>query len=289
MLKRAFYFTLIILSLTGIVFAQQPSHKKAAKKPVAKTSTTPKSADSTISAGTSDSTKVVKTKKPAEAKKKGPEKDTLHVSIGEVVSILHNGTGWVKDDFGKWISSPKRIPFEDPDLNNEYYSRYEIGKDNFQEMDLMPVSFQGKKYFSLAVRYMKAINEEQKDKTKEWNRGAYLVRAVAHCGECHTPRDLLGGLKTDRRFAGGNMTVDGVKAPDITPDPGAIGRWSIDDLASYLDDGLTPSGDIAGGAMAEVIRGTSALSVQDRRAIAFYIKSQAPIAPAPSQKASEGG
>lgn len=127
------------------------------------------------------------------------------------------------------------------------------------------------------------------DKTKEWNRGAYLVRAVAHCGECHTPRDLLGGLKTDRRFAGGNMTVDGVKAPDITPDPGAIGRWSIDDLASYLDDGLTPSGDIAGGAMAEVIRGTSALSVQDRRAIAVYIKSQAPIAPAPSQKASEGG
>ncbi len=166
--RKAFYFTLIILSIAAIGFAQQPVHKKTAKKPEAKASTTPKSADSTISAGPSDSTKVVKTKKPVEAKKKGPEKDTLHVSIEDVINTLHNGTGWVKNDFGKWVSSPNRIPFEDPDLNNEYYSRYEIGKDNFQEMDLMPVSFQGKKYYSLAVRYMKAINEEQKDKTKEW-------------------------------------------------------------------------------------------------------------------------
>ena len=131
--------------------------------------------------------------------------------------------------------------------------------------------------------------EPDPDKTKEWNRGAYLVRAVAHCGECHTPRDLLGGVETNRRFAGANMAVDGVKAPDITPDPKAIGRWSVDDLASYLDDGLTPSGDIAGGAMAEVIRGTSALSNEDRLAIAVFIKAQAPIPPAPMQKMSQGG
>jgi mono/diheme cytochrome c family protein len=127
------------------------------------------------------------------------------------------------------------------------------------------------------------------DETKEWNRGAYLVRAVVHCGECHTPRDFLGGLESNRRFAGANMAIDGAKAPDITPDPGAIGRWSVDDLASYLEDGMKPSGDIAGGAMAEVIRGTSALSPQDRHAIAVYIKSQAPIPPAQRHAGSSGG
>lgn len=126
------------------------------------------------------------------------------------------------------------------------------------------------------------------DQSREWNRGAYLVRAVVHCGECHTPRNRLGAEQTDRRFAGATFAVDGAKAPDITPDPGAIGRWSIDDIASYLDDGLTPSGDAAAGAMAEVIGGTSMLRPSDRHAIAVYIKSQAPIPPTASRKVSPG-
>ncbi len=126
------------------------------------------------------------------------------------------------------------------------------------------------------------------DESKEWNRGAYLVRAVVHCGECHTPRDWLGGIETARRFAGANAAVDGMKAPDITPDPRALGRWSVDDLASYLDDGLTPSGDSAGGAMAEVIRGTSALGAGDRRAIAVYMKAQTPIPPTLSHEVAKG-
>lgn len=125
------------------------------------------------------------------------------------------------------------------------------------------------------------------EESKQWNRGAYLVRAVAHCGECHTPRDWLGGVEANRRFAGASMAIDGMKAADITPDPRAIGRWSVDDLASYLEDGLTPSGDSAGGAMAEVIRGTSALSSDDRHAIAVYMKAQAPIPPAVAHERSK--
>lgn len=126
------------------------------------------------------------------------------------------------------------------------------------------------------------------DQSKEWNRGAYLVRAVAHCGECHTPRNWLGGLKTDRRFAGADTAVDGMKAPNITPDPRALGHWSVADIASYLDDGITPSGDSAGGAMAEVVRGTSALSAEDRHAIAVYVKAQPAIAPSAAATVPHG-
>lgn len=129
----------------------------------------------------------------------------------------------------------------------------------------------------------------QPDESKEWNRGAYLVRAVAHCGECHTPRNWLGALDSKRRFAGTAAGPDGMKVPDITPDPQALGRWSIDDIASYLDDGITPSGDSAGGAMAEVIGGTGALGLADRRAIAVYMKAQAPIPPEPGLKGAGGG
>jgi len=127
------------------------------------------------------------------------------------------------------------------------------------------------------------------DESPEWNRGAYLARAVVHCGECHTPRNLFGAMDTSRRYAGVSGGPDAMNAPDITPDPHALGSWSTDDIASFLDDGMTPSGDSTGGAMAEVIHGTSLLSAADRRAIAVYLKTQIPIAPQPGLGGQPGG
>ena len=61
--------------------------------------------------------------------------------------------------------------------------------------------------------------------TAEWNRGAYLVTAVGHCGECHTPRNFLGGLEESKRFSGNPNGVDGADVPNITPDKkSGIGR-----------------------------------------------------------------
>ncbi|HKW54713.1 MAG TPA: cytochrome c, partial [Stellaceae bacterium] len=110
----------------------------------------------------------------------------------------------------------------------------------------------------------------------EWNRGAYLVTAVSHCGECHTPRNFLGALQNDRRFAGARLAgPDAKRAPNITPEPrDGIGAWSIDDIANLLKTGMTPEGDFVAAPMSEVVdAGTAKLSDSDRRSIAVYLKS----------------
>ncbi len=115
----------------------------------------------------------------------------------------------------------------------------------------------------------------QTEKSPIWNRGAYLVKAVGHCGECHTPRNLLGGLKASQELAGNPHGVDDAEIPNITPDKKTgIGAWSENDIAYYLETGMAPDGDFAGDAMAEVIdNSTSYLTQDDRRAIAVYLKS----------------
>jgi mono/diheme cytochrome c family protein len=108
-----------------------------------------------------------------------------------------------------------------------------------------------------------------------WNRGNYLVNAAAHCGECHTPRTLTGGLDRSMKFAGSRDGPEGELAPNITPDAATgIGDWTIPDLVWYLEMGLKPDGDDTQGLMSEVIEhGYSALPESDRRAIAVYLES----------------
>ncbi len=112
-----------------------------------------------------------------------------------------------------------------------------------------------------------------------WNRGAYLVEALAHCAECHSPRTRLGAVDPRLRYAGTAQGPEGKPTPNITPDrETGIGRWSVADLADYLETGMDPGGDFAGGLMAEVIdQGTSHLPAEDREAIATYILSLSPI------------
>jgi len=113
-------------------------------------------------------------------------------------------------------------------------------------------------------------------------RGEYLVRAVAHCGECHSPRTMTQATDNSR-FLGGNATgPEGAAMPNITPDPDTgIGKWSEEEIADYLASGNKPDGDVAGGLMAEVIEGTLAgykdLTKADRLAIAKYLKTVPPV------------
>ena len=115
-------------------------------------------------------------------------------------------------------------------------------------------------------------------KGDEWNRGNYLVHAVAHCEECHTPRNILGALKTSGSFSGNIGGPDGQNAPNITSDVATgIGGWSIEDIQKLLRSGLTPESDQVGSGMKAVVRGTSKLTDSDRHAIAVYLKSVPPI------------
>lgn len=107
-----------------------------------------------------------------------------------------------------------------------------------------------------------------------WNRGAYLTRHLGHCGECHTPRDRLGRLRSAQELAGNPNGPDGKKVPDITPNRNTgIGRWSTDEIELFLELGMLPDGDFAGGAMSRVIDdNTSQLVPADRHAIALYLQ-----------------
>lgn len=114
------------------------------------------------------------------------------------------------------------------------------------------------------------------------NRGAYLVQALGHCGECHTPRNFLGGTKRDRFLAGGK-TPEGKDVSNLTPT--GLKKWGDKDLADFLTTGLTPEGDVPAEAMGEVIRNTtSQLTPQDLTAMIAYLRTLAPLPDEPSGK-----
>lgn len=110
--------------------------------------------------------------------------------------------------------------------------------------------------------------------SSEWNRGAYLVNGLGHCGACHTPKGALGGDKSTQPFAGGEL--ESWIAPDLTGNlRTGLGAWTIEDIADYLKTGRNVRA-AAGGPMAEVITySTSLMNDEDRHAIAVYLKSQA--------------
>jgi mono/diheme cytochrome c family protein len=109
-------------------------------------------------------------------------------------------------------------------------------------------------------------------------RGEYLVRAVGHCGECHTPRTRTMATDNSRFLAGNPTGPEDQAIPNITPDRDTgIGAWAVEEIADYLATGNKPDGDVAGGLMAEVIDGTLAgykdMTKPDLMAIAQYLKS----------------
>lgn len=115
------------------------------------------------------------------------------------------------------------------------------------------------------------------EKDDEWNRGAYLVRHLGHCGECHTPRSRTGALLPEREMAGSELGDE--KIPNITPHRAdGIGRWRASDIEYFLDIGMLPDGDFTGSSMVDVIEdNTSKLTRADRRAIAAYLLSLPPL------------
>lgn len=116
----------------------------------------------------------------------------------------------------------------------------------------------------------------------EWNRGAYLVQGLAHCGACHTPRNFLGGARHGKEFQGG--AFDSWFAPDITPNPHTgVGAWNRDDLTRFLQSGLNAHG-AATGEMGEVVDfSTSHLTDEDMAAVLTYLGAQPASPTAPVQ------
>src|ERR1700730_10371472 len=121
----------------------------------------------------------------------------------------------------------------------------------------------------------------------QWNRGAYLVNGLGHCAECHSPRNLLGGIITAQRFAGGPNPEGEGWVSNITQK--GLGEGRAQDIEYLLETGQMPDGDSVGGAMVRVIKNTSQLNPEDRAAIAEYLKSLPPVdGPPRPKKATKG-
>jgi mono/diheme cytochrome c family protein len=99
-------------------------------------------------------------------------------------------------------------------------------------------------------------------------RGRYVAEALAHCGECHTPRNLLGGMDTARWLGGAPNPSGEGQIPNITP---AKLGWTSDDILAYLTTGFTPDFDSVGGHMAHVVENMARLPESDRLAVAEYL------------------
>jgi mono/diheme cytochrome c family protein len=110
----------------------------------------------------------------------------------------------------------------------------------------------------------------------ELNRGAYLVGGPGHCGECHSPRNFLGGIIQSEAFAGARNPEGRGTIPNITPSDDGIGDWSADDIAYMLETGNTPDFDVIGGIMAPVQENIAKLKPEDRAAIAAFLKALPP-------------
>lgn len=107
-----------------------------------------------------------------------------------------------------------------------------------------------------------------------WNRGRYLVEALGHCGECHTPRGTFGQINKDEQLSGNPKGPEGWKVPALVGPHAELAEWSVEELAEYLKSGVKPDFDSAQGPMAEVIEdGTKHLTDEDRAAMALYLKS----------------
>jgi mono/diheme cytochrome c family protein len=122
-------------------------------------------------------------------------------------------------------------------------------------------------------------------KTSEWNRGAYLVEGLGHCGACHTPRNLLGAEKKGQHLAGGD--AEGWHSPALNAASPSPVPWTAAQLQDYLDTGLIDRHAITAGPMAPVVHNLATVPEQDVRAIAAYLATIAGPPGADRQKKSE--
>jgi mono/diheme cytochrome c family protein len=122
--------------------------------------------------------------------------------------------------------------------------------------------------------FQEGTYQRDPSKSDEWNRGAYLVQGLAHCGMCHTAINALGGSSQSQAFQGGLIPMQNWYAPSLTSNKEAgLGNWSIAEISEYLHDGVSHRGAVY-GPMAEVVYDSlQYLTAGDTRAMAIYLKS----------------
>lgn len=134
-----------------------------------------------------------------------------------------------------------------------------------------------------AMFFDEGVYKEDNAKSAEWNRGAYLVEALAHCGACHSPRNYLGAEHSAMAMTGGvytdkvpNGTLRPWSAPNLTSAPSGLGLWPLEEVAAYLKTGRNSYVETFGPMNEVILNSTRHLSDGDVNAMAVYLKSLPP-------------
>ncbi len=126
--------------------------------------------------------------------------------------------------------------------------------------------------FRQPISLWKSLYFKPRTNATNSDRGAYLINGPGHCAECHSQRNLLGGIISNT-LSGNTRGPEGEAVPGISTSD--LAQWTIEDIDLFLEVGITASGDSTGGHMADVIEyNTSFLTSEDRQAIAHYLKSE---------------
>ncbi len=174
-----------------------------------------------------------------------------------------------------WFTRVKR---EDVDAIRAYLRTLPAVKNRRPENELpWPVNHPAAMAGWNAIYFEPGTFQPDPGKPADWNRGAYLVQGLGHCGACHSPKNILGAVKDGERYQGAD--IQNWFAPDLTGNPRAgLGNWSKADIVRFLKTGHT-DGTAAYGPMAEVVSvSTSKMTDGDLDAIATYLKSLPGIA-----------
>jgi mono/diheme cytochrome c family protein len=143
-----------------------------------------------------------------------------------------------------------------------------------------PLNYRGVMRIWNLLFFRPGIFEPDQQKSAQWNRGGYLVTGAAHCGACHTPKNMFGADKRGQLYGGG--LVQGWFAPRLDgAERSGLKSWSVDDIVEYLQSGRNGKSHAAGLMAEAVVNSTSKMSDADVRAIAVYLKDLSTGAPEP--------
>lgn len=196
----------------------------------------------------------------------------------DFAKAVHDGMG--KDDLPLYPAMPylHYTKMTDADLDALWdYIKTIPAVNNKVEVNRLPFPFDVRpSLFGWRILFFEEGRfQPDTSKSADWNRGAYLVEALGHCGSCHTPRDPLGGPIRSRELQG--APIEEWYAPDISNGPKSIiADWDVARLEAFLsgNDGMN---HVAVGSMRKVIGELTDMKAADRHAIAVYLKDQPPL------------
>lgn len=155
-----------------------------------------------------------------------------------------------------------------------------LNKPNREHRLRWPYSTQAALAVWRVLFFRPAPYRENPEHTPEWNRGAYLVQGLAHCGACHTARNALGGVRDVLDLSGGLIPMRNWYAPSLAaPNEAGVADWPLDDIVKLLGTGTSPRATVSGPMAEVVLHSLQYVEPADLRAIAVYLKS---LPPAPS-------